>query len=60
MTGDEFDTWLAQSRARSGVPRKVEDENVLLDIAHRVPALLKEAPPATQAPKGGDARAEAS
>jgi hypothetical protein len=41
MTAPELDTWLAASRAASGVPAKVEDEGTLLTVAYRLVALVR-------------------
>jgi hypothetical protein len=39
MTPD-MNTYVAESRARSGVPRRVKDEAVFLEVAQRVLPLL--------------------
>ncbi len=53
MSSAELSRWLAASRTRSGVPVKVEDEGVLLEVAYRLLALLAGMPAGKG---GGDAR----
>jgi hypothetical protein len=49
-----FDAYVAASRQRSGVPRRVEDEDVLLAVAHRLLAAELERAGAGPAAAGGN------
>jgi hypothetical protein len=54
VTRDEVRVWVAETRAKQGLPPTVEDEAVLAELAAAVADTMADAAP------GGDGRGEAA